>query len=86
MNDVNDEAVDHSALERIWPLLPYGKGGWWTYVGRTRQQRDGLKALRVKAGPRGFIVLSGRNIRTRSTFAGEFEARTLRDTQPAEGK
>lgn len=70
------DTVDYTALERMWPLLPYSKSyGWWAYVGRTRQIRNGLVALRVSRGPRGIVRTAAGRILTRSTISGEFTAK-----------
>lgn len=70
------DIVDYDALHRIWPQPNrYGEHRtWFQFVGRTRQQRNAIKPLRVQGGPRGFIRLSGGGIRCRSTFSGEFAA------------
>jgi len=72
------DPVDYTALARLWPMQRYGRhGDWFQFVGYTRQQRNGLVARRVSRGPRGLIIGTGRQIRTRSTIAGEFEARVM---------
>jgi hypothetical protein len=40
--------VDYSALERMFPAR-----WWFAYVGRTRQQRNGLTRVKPDRGPRG---------------------------------
>lgn len=71
------ETVDWDRLRHYWPAgTQYGQPGtWFAYVGRTRQQRDGIKALRVKRGPRGRKRTQAGNIRCGSKLSGEFEAR-----------
>lgn len=74
----DDDLCDYAALERLWPIMKYGdpwRFSWFRYVGRTRQQREGMKPLRVRRGPRGLVVLQSGTIRTRSTFSGEFQCR-----------
>ena len=76
MSDVDE--LDRAALERMWPSMKYGDPwpfAWFNRVGRTRQMRDGIKALRVGRGPRGIAIKSGRHIRCGSKLSGEFEAR-----------
>lgn len=84
MDDITEE-VDYDAIHRLWPPgTQYGQAGtWFAYVGRTRPQRNAMMPLRVKRGPRGRIVHRHAGIRTRSTFAGEFEAKTLRNGEGA---
>lgn len=70
------DIVDYDALHRIWPQRNrYGEHRtWFQFVGRTQQQRDAVKPLRLRMGPRGHVRLSGGGIRCRSTFSGEFTA------------
>lgn len=67
---MTDDLCDYAALERMWT-----NRSWFAYVGRTRQQREGMKPLRVRRGPRGLVVMQSGTIRTRSTFSGEFQCR-----------
>lgn len=72
-----EDLVDYEALHALWPQgKRYGEHGtWFAYVGHTLPMRNGLKALRVKRGPRGRVRLVSGGIRTRSTVSGEFDAR-----------
>ena len=75
---MTDDLCDYTALERMWPSMKYGDPwpfAWFNRVGRTRQQREGIKALRVRRGPRGLTVLLSGAIHTRSTISGEFESK-----------
>lgn len=70
------DAVDYDALHRMWPQpakYTAQHGTWFEYVGRTRQQRDGLVPLRCSRGPRGIARTLDpyRRIVTRSTLSGE---------------
>lgn len=70
------DAVNYDALHRMWPQpakYTADRTTWFGYVGRTRQQRDGLVLLRVSRGPRGIARTLDpyRRVVTRSTLSGE---------------
>lgn len=52
----NDPNFIIAALERMWPLrVPYGTpGGFFSRVGRTLRERDGLVPRQLETGPRGY--------------------------------